>query len=63
VEALQRAGVDADRRSLRVVPGHLDWQLEESRLTLAFDLPPGAYATSVLRELVLTDPDTISEDT
>jgi tRNA pseudouridine13 synthase len=63
VEALQRAGVDADRRSLRVVPGHLDWQLEESRLTVAFDLPPGAYATSVLRELVLTDPDTISEDT
>jgi tRNA pseudouridine13 synthase len=63
VEALQRAGVDADRRSLRVVPGHLDWQLEEARLTLAFDLPPGAYATSVLRELVLTDPDTISENT
>ena len=63
VEALQRAGMDADRRSLRVVPVHLDWQLDNSRLTLAFDLPPGAYATSVLRELVLTDPDTISEDT
>jgi tRNA pseudouridine13 synthase len=55
--------VDADRRSLRVVPGQLDWQLEKSCLTLAFDLPPGAYATSLLRELVLTDPDTISEDT
>jgi tRNA pseudouridine13 synthase len=63
VESLQRAGVDADRRSLRVLPANLVWQLDHASLTLEFELPPGSYATSVLRELVLTDPATISEDT
>lgn len=63
LKALQGAGVDASRRSLRVVPADLEWRWEESGLALGFSLPPGSYATSVLRELVLTDPDTISEDT
>ena len=61
VEALQRGGVDADRRSLRVRPAGLAWELDGPGLVLEFTLPPGAYATSVLRELVLTDPGTISE--
>jgi tRNA pseudouridine13 synthase len=30
------------------------WTFEGSVLTLAFSLPPGAYATSVLRELMKT---------
>jgi tRNA pseudouridine13 synthase len=63
LRALRGAGVDASRRSLRVVPGDLEWQWGECCLALEFSLPPGAYATSVLRELVLADPDTISEDT
>jgi len=62
IEALARAGVDAGRRSLRIVPSGLSWQLDESSLELEFTLPPGAYATSVLRELVLTGSDTISGD-
>lgn len=62
VAALERAGVDADRRSLRAVPADLRWARDGSVLVLEFALPPGAYATSVLRELVLTDEDTISED-
>jgi tRNA pseudouridine13 synthase len=33
----------------------LDWSLEGTTLTLAFALPPGAYATSVLRELMKND--------
>jgi tRNA pseudouridine13 synthase len=33
----------------------LDWSLEGTTLTLSFALPPGAYATSVLRELMKTD--------
>jgi tRNA pseudouridine13 synthase len=33
----------------------LEWALEGSVLTLSFSLPPGAYATSVLRELMKTD--------
>ncbi len=60
IEALARAGVKADRRSLRIVPSGLEWQVDETSLTLEFSLPSGAYATSVLRELVLAGSDTIS---
>ena len=40
-----------ERRSLRVRLGDLDWSLKNDTLALCFTLPPGAYATSVLREL------------
>jgi tRNA pseudouridine13 synthase len=60
VESLDKAGVTADRRSLRVLPAELRWRLGEDGLTLDFSLPPGAYATSLLRELVMTGPGTIS---
>jgi tRNA pseudouridine13 synthase len=61
VTALQAAGVDADRRSLRVLPSGLEWQIDDDDLVLGFALPPGAYATSLLRELVLTKAASISE--
>jgi len=61
VAALQAQRVDADRRSLRVLPNGLNWRVDGSDLELEFVLPPGAYATSVLRELVLTEPTSISE--
>jgi len=61
-EALCREGVEAGRRSLRVSPANFEWQAQGSDLLLTFELPPGAYATSLLRELVLTAPDTISEE-
>jgi len=61
VAALQRANVDADRRSLRVLPTGLDWRIDGADLQLEFALPPGAYATGVLRELVLTEAASISE--
>jgi len=62
VAALQGQRVDADRRSLRVLPGDLDWRVDGSDLELSFVLPPGAYATSLLRELVLTEPASISDE-
>jgi tRNA pseudouridine13 synthase len=43
-----------ERRSLRVPLTDLEWTLKDDVLTLAFSLPPGAYATSVLRELMKT---------
>ncbi len=50
---LSRFGVDAQRRALRLQVSDLAWQwLDESSLHLAFALPSGAFATSVLRELV-----------
>lgn len=57
---LAKAGLKADRRPLRLVPKALEWRFEGPDLVLEFDLPPGAYATSLLRELVSTGPDTIS---
>jgi tRNA pseudouridine13 synthase len=63
IEALQRAGVDAGRRSLRARPRDMQWQIDGDSLSLAFELSPGAYATAVLRELVSAHSATISEKT
>lgn len=49
---LQKAALNTEVRPLRLLPQQLHWQLGQNELELAFNLPPGAYATSVLRELV-----------
>ena len=54
-EAAKACGVRGERRSLRVPLADLEWVLQGTVLTLSFSLPPGAYATSVLRELMKTD--------
>ncbi|MBH0191053.1 MAG: tRNA pseudouridine(13) synthase TruD [Nitrospira sp.] len=55
VAAAKTCGFRGERRALRVPLAELDWSLDGSVLTLSFTLPPGAYATSVLRELMKTD--------
>jgi len=52
IASLERFGVDSERRSLRLRVNDLAWQLQPQELLLEFSLPPGAYATVVLRELV-----------
>ena len=52
VAAAKACGFRGERRALRVQLTELEWSLDGSALTLAFALPPGAYATSVLRELM-----------
>ncbi len=52
--ALANAGVEAGRRSLRLLPGGMKWEIGDEHVVLEFDLPPGGYATAVLRELVST---------
>jgi len=52
VAAGKACGFRGERRALRVPLAELDWSLDGSALNLAFALPPGAYATSVLRELM-----------
>lgn len=52
-------GVQASRRSLRLYPAGLEWNFEDGALRVIFSLPPGAYATTVLREILVvseTDP-------
>ena len=61
VDSMARSGLKATRRALRLAPQDMEWEREGSDLILKFELPPGGYATSVLRELVTTDPVSISE--
>jgi len=52
---LEIAGMEQERRALRLSVRNLHWAWQEdSTLQLQFSLPPGAYATSVLREFVAT---------
>ena len=52
IKGLEKARMEAARRALRVGVSDLTWQWDEDdQLVLAFSLPPGSYATAVLREL------------
>ncbi|WP_028920456.1 tRNA pseudouridine(13) synthase TruD [Pseudoxanthomonas suwonensis] len=51
-EGLERAGLEQERRALRVRAGGLEWDwVDGTSLRMAFSLPPGSYATSVLAQL------------
>ena len=52
VAAAKACGFRGERRALRIPLAELEWSLNDSILVLSFSLPPGAYATSVLRELM-----------
>lgn len=53
-QGLEDAGLEQERRALRLDVNDLQWHwLDDSRaLRLHFELPAGAYATAVLREVV-----------
>jgi tRNA pseudouridine13 synthase len=49
---LQEAGMKQERRALRLVAEGLSWTWpNETTLSLTFSLPPGSYATALLKEL------------
>lgn len=47
---LEQAGLQQERRALRLLPRDIAWSVETDELALRFSLPSGAFATSVLRE-------------
>jgi len=51
-KGLEKAGVDADRRALRVYPQHFEARDDEGGLRLRFSLPRGCFATALVRELI-----------
>ncbi len=51
-EGLEKSGVHRSRRALRVRAEDLRWHINQSVLTVAFFLPAGSYATSLLREFI-----------
>ncbi|TBR39127.1 MULTISPECIES: tRNA pseudouridine(13) synthase TruD [Dyella] len=53
-DGLVAARMDQERRALRLLPTDLKWRwLDEDALELSFELPAGAYATVVVRELAV----------
>ena len=56
---LEHAGLDQERRALVANPGDMSWEWPQAdSLVLAFSLPAGTYATSVLNEILLaTEPE------
>lgn len=51
-DGLERAGLEQERRALRIRPGDFAWHWEaDDALVLSFALPPGSYATAVLQQL------------
>ena len=49
---LERAGLEQERRALRLRPDQLEWRwIDAAALEVSFALPPGTYATTVLAEL------------
>ena len=52
-DGLAAARMDQERRPLRLLPKELRWRwLDQETLELSFELPAGAYATVVARELI-----------
>lgn len=49
-EGLEQFGLKMERRALRVPVASLVWSVEGDVLEMAFSLPKGCYATTVLRE-------------
>jgi len=50
--ALDKIGVKAAYRPLRMRVGQINWQRKDDAVWLEFQLPKGAFATTVLREFV-----------
>lgn len=48
---LEHVGLTQERRQLVMAPENLDYSIEQGTLKLSFALPPGCFATSLLREI------------
>lgn len=54
---LEHCGLQQERRALILKPEVLEWQRQDDQLQLSFILPPGSYATVVLREIARLAPE------
>ncbi|MDN5370879.1 MAG: tRNA pseudouridine13 synthase [Shewanella sp.] len=52
LDALEHAGLSQERRPLMLCPQAMSWAVIPEGLRVSFVLPAGAYATSVLREVL-----------
>lgn len=63
-DGMEHAGLDQERRALVASPADLSWEWPQAdQLVLAFSLPAGNYATSVLNEILrTTEPERLTEN-
>lgn len=54
-DKLEHSGLSQDRRALVLQPLNLSWRVDERTLKLNFGLPPGEFATSLLREVAVLE--------
>jgi tRNA pseudouridine13 synthase len=52
ITGLCNARLKQERRALKLNPSNMHWRFDDNMLVLEFELPSGAFATSVLRELI-----------
>lgn len=51
-DTLAALGLKQERRAIRLFPDDLEWEISDNNLRLSFSLPAGAFATSVIREVM-----------
>jgi tRNA pseudouridine13 synthase len=51
-EFIEAIGVKAHQRAKRMLPSDMSWQFQDDSLQLSFSLPVGAYATTLLEEVL-----------
>lgn len=51
-EFIEAIGVKAHQRAKRMLPSDMSWQFQDDSLQLSFTLPVGAYATTLLEEVL-----------
>jgi tRNA pseudouridine13 synthase len=51
LDPLEHLGLAQERRALTLLPLRLDWTIDPTVLEMSFELPPGQYATALLREM------------
>ena len=61
VQTLEDLGLKQERRAMNLFPNDLVWSLANATLNLCFSLPAGTFATSVLRELIDVQDNTLAQ--
>lgn len=51
-EFIEKMGIKAHQRPVKILPMNMQWQWQEAGLLLEFDLPNGAYATTLLEQVM-----------
>jgi tRNA pseudouridine13 synthase len=52
-DGLEHVGLQQERRALVLTPQHFRYEFSAHELRVQFNLPPGQFATAVLREMCI----------